>query len=77
MVHGKACMEGCMFPYQECPNGLLYQEPPKCKCNGMDMEQFQPAFGCCPLHTLVEIVIFSICAAKTLKKQEICSKFLH
>ena len=35
---------------------------------------FQPAFGCCPLQTLVEIVIFSVYAAKNLKKQEFCSK---
>ena len=31
---------------------------------------FRPAFGCCTLQTLVEIVIFSVFAAKKLKKQE-------
>ena len=36
---------------------------------------FRPAFGCCALQTLVEIVIFSIFVAKNLKKQEICGKF--
>ena len=28
---------------------------------------FRPAFGCCTRQTLVKIVIFSVCAAKTLK----------
>ena len=38
---------------------------------------FQPAYGCCALQTLVEIVIFSVFCAKNLKKQEICSKILQ
>ena len=37
----------------------------------------RPAFGCCALQMLVEIVIFSIFNNKKLKKQEICSKFLQ
>ena len=32
---------------------------------------FRPAFGCCALQTLVEIVIFSVFAAKNLKKARI------
>ena len=35
---------------------------------------FRPAFGCCARQTLVQIVIFSVLAAKNLKKQEFCSK---
>ena len=32
---------------------------------------FRPAFGCCALQTLVEIVFFSVFAAKNLKKTRI------
>ena len=38
---------------------------------------FRPAFGCCALQKLVEIVIFRVFSAKNLKKVEICSKFLQ
>ena len=39
---------------------------------------FRPAFGVRSTQTLVEMVIFSLFAAKKLKKkQEICSKFLQ
>ena len=31
---------------------------------------FQPAFGCCAPQTQVEIVMFSICYAKKLKKHQ-------
>ena len=38
---------------------------------------FWPAFGCCALQTLDEIVIFSVFNGKKLKKQEIWSKILR
>ena len=41
MVHGKACMEGCMFPYQErVSKSITIPSASKveCKCKGMDME---------------------------------------
>ena len=59
--HASFCL--CSAPYSMTYNGACYYMDTKINCC-----IFWPAFGCCALRTLVEIVIFSAFAAKNLKK---------